>query len=271
MKKEDIISISIKEIKDRWINYCVITRQNRAKTQDYKDLQYIDKLVMNGIDNNAINKRLERYRGIRITDESLDKKREEFNKRMNKPSKRIELSKRGKSYLHHFNEELEDNPYYNQKLVWCNECGRTHRINSNIAWDHNIKPIPIKCEIDEDHCWKMKDIKQKKIFGMDIYDHDYMNTGLFIMHRECVIEECMICGKKGLRELTFITLNIDTVPQLKEVKEYIQSIKSMDFKKLEKLNHETFRNGSGGIIIQIPELDEKIREIQNINNYIIIN
>ena len=273
MSEKETISISIKEIKDRWINYCVNTLQHRAKTKDYKDLQYIDKLVMNGLDNDTINDRLKRYRKIRITDESLNEKRKEFNKRMSKPSKRIELSKRGKSYLHHFGEELEDNPYYNQKLVWCNECGRTHRINTDVACNHSVKPIPIKCEVNEDHCWNMKDIRQKKIFGINISDHDYMDTGLFIIHREGVVEECIVCDKKGLRELSFIgeDLRVNKVKeQFKEVSKYIQSIKSMEFEKLEKMTHNTFGDGSGGIIIQIPEFNKKIREIQNIQDYIII-
>jgi len=267
---EKIISTSISKIKDRWVNYCTNTRQHRVKNKDYKDLQYINKLILDGLDNNTINKRLQRYRKIRITYESLNKKREEFDKRMSKPCKRVNLAKWGNRLrLHYFSDDIEDNPYYNQKVVWCNGCDRTHRINSGVAWDHNVKPIPIKCETNEDHCWNMKDISQKKIIGIDIYDHDYMDTGLFIIHREGVVEECIICGRKGLEELSFIGEDLTAI-QFKEVNEYIQSIKSMEFEKLEKMNHKTFRDGSGGIIIQIPDLDKKIREIQNIQNYIII-
>lgn len=270
MEKKGVVITSIEEIKDRWVNYCVNTHQHRAKTQDYKDLRYIDKLILDKLDNDTINTRLERYRKIRITEGSLNKKREEFNKRMSKPSKKIILSKRGKSYLHYFDEELKDNPYYNQKVVWCNDCNRTHRINSNIAWDHNVNPIPVKCEVDEDHCWNMKDISQKKIFGISIYDHNYMDTGLFVIHRECVVEECIVCGRKGLEELSFIGVDLTTI-QFKEVNEYIQSIKDMEFEKLEKMEHKTFRDGSGGVIIQIPEIDKKIREIQNLKDYAVID
>ncbi len=261
---EKIISTSIKKIKDRWINYCVNTNQHRAKTQDYKDLQYIDKLILDGLDNDTINTRLERYRKIRITDESLNKKREEFKKRMNKPSKRVDLAK------WHY-DEIENNPYYNQKVVWCNNCSRTHRLNTDVANEHPVKPIPIKCEADEDHCWKWKGINQRKIFGIDIYNHnDYKDGGLFITYSEGVVEECIVCDKKGLEESMMSTRmdNVDiTATQLNEVKEYIQSIKSMKFENLEKLNHKSFNNGE---IIQIPELDKKIREIQNIGDYIII-
>ncbi len=271
MSEKEIVSISVEEIKDRWIKYCSETRQHRVKIKDYKDLQYIDKLILDGLDNNTINTRLERYRKIKITDESLNKKREEFKERMRTPCKRIELIKGSKSYLHYFSKELEDNPYYNQKLVWCNECGRTHRINSDVACNHSVKPIPMKCEVDEDHCWNMKDISQKKIFGIDIFDHNYMDTGLFIIHREGVVEECIVCDKKGLRELSFIgeDLRVNKVKeQFKEVSKYIQSIKGMKFEELEKMKHKTFGDGSGGIIIQVPELDKKIREIQDIGDYI---
>lgn len=273
MAKKGIINTSIEEIKNNWSKMCVESRQT-LKNKDSKDLQYINTLISKGLNNNTINTRLERYRKIRITEESLNKKRSEFEARLKKESKRIDLSKwKNRLFLHYFIDELEDNLYYNQKVVWCNRCERTHRINSNIAWDHNIKPIPIKCKVDEDHCWNWKDINQKKIFGMDIYNYnDYRGDGLFITHREGSVEECIVCGKKGLRELTFMTDNIDlTATQLKEVNEYIQSIKNMEFEKLEKLSHKTFSNGSGGIIIQIPELDKKIREIQNIEDYIIIS
>lgn len=185
-------------------------------------------------------------------------------------SHRIDLSGYTGQSIAHYRHKIENNPYYNQKWVWCNSCNKRHRVNTYVAYDHKTNPIPIKCKSVEDHCWSMKDISQKKIFGLDIYDHYYNDAGLFITRGEGVVVECIVCGIKGLEELTFIGGRVDiTVTQLKEVDEYIQSIKTMKFEKLKELEHKTFSSGDG-IVIQIPEIDKKIREIQNVGDYIII-
>lgn len=184
-------------------------------------------------------------------------------------SHRVDLSGYGGKYLRHVWHKIENNPYYNHKWVWCRSCNKRHRVNTYVADDHKIKPIPIKCRSIEDHCWSRKDIR--KIFGLGIYDHYYDDTGLFITRGEGVVIECIVCDRKGLEELMFITdREVDiTATQLKEVEEYIQSIKVMEFESLKELDHKTFSSGDG-IMIHIPEIDKKIREIQNIGDYVII-
>lgn len=266
MAKKGIINTSIEEMKNNWSKMCVESRQT-LKNKDSKDLQYINTLISKGLNNDIINARLERYRKIRITEESLNKKRSEFEARLKKESKRIDLSRwKNRLFLHYFIDELKDNLYYNQKVVWCNNCERTHRINSNIAWDHNVKPIPVKCETIENHCWKS--VGQKRKFGMEIFKG--IKNDIFILLTEGNVVECIVCNRKGLIELTFITDNnkdITTV-QLKELNEYVQSIRDLGFKKLNEMtNNEYKRIG----VIKIPRFDEKLREIQNIEDYIIIS
>lgn len=283
MVEKEIISISIEEIKKRWMDYCVKIRQYHVKNKDYKDLQYIDELIVKGLDNDIINTRLERYRKIRITNESLNKKREEFNKRMSKPSKRIELSKKGKLYLHHFDEELEDNLYYNQKVVWCNSCGRTHRINSNIAWDHSVRPIPVKCEVDEDHCWKYTHDEDDYLIhyfsGADIVLCASKNVLLSLV--EAYGKECIVCGKKGLQSgitiLPYLCLNKETkrkqykqltVNQFDELYKLLQSIKDLGFDELNKITGNQFKGND--ISFEMINTDIEIRKIQHIEDFIII-
>ncbi len=259
--------ITIKEIKKRWLSYCVNTNQRRAKTQDYHNLQYIDKLISDGLDNDTINTRLERYRKIRITDESLNKKRGKFNKRMSTPRKRVDLTKI--DWKISFKEEIDYNPYYNQKVVWCNNCGRTHRINSDIAWDHNTKPIPIKCEVDEDHCWKLTYDENNRMIiyfsGLSICLQE--NKNIFLFYPEAVAEECIVCGRRGLETLSFIDKQ-PTEDKQNKLFTYIQSVKDLGFDKLNEMSGSRFKGKD--IQVRIPKFDEKVREIQHIQDYYVI-
>lgn len=165
-------------------------------------------------------------------------------------------------------DELKDNLYYNQTWIWCENCGKRHRLSSGIPWGHSVKPMPIKCEVDGDHCWKR--VNQKKKFGMEI--HEEIKNDVSISLTEGNVIECIICKKKGLRELTYIMGNaVDmTTTQLKELDEYIISIKNIGFKKLNKMTCKRYEIIGGRTMLKIPELDEKIREIQNIQDYVII-
>ncbi len=183
-------------------------------------------------------------------------------------SKRIDLNKFD---LKHSNtldleDEIKDNLYYNQIWFWCSDCNRKHRVGLS-PFGHPVKPIPVKCEVDGDHCWK--GIGQIKYIGLDI------RKDWCIPLREGYIIECVICGKKGIKEsMTLLTNNMNiTTIQLKQLNKYIQSVKDVGFKKLNEMPCKRYKNlADGGIIfLRIPEIDKKIREIQGMQDYIVIN
>ena len=198
----------------------------------------------------------------------------EFNeKKMNEEKrmdKRIDINnfnlKHSCQEVFRLEDEIENNLYYNQVWVWCCRCGGRHRLSSGIPFGHPVKPIPVKCESIEDHCWKS--VGQKKKFGMDIFEGIENEVGILLT--ECHVVKCIICDKIGLEELTFITdYNIDiSVDQSKELYEYVRLIKDLGFKRINEMQTNKYK---GMEIIRIPEFDKKVREIQNINNYIIIN
>lgn len=164
-------------------------------------------------------------------------------------------------------DELKDNLYYNQTWVWCESCNKRHRLSSGIPYRHSVKPMPIKCEVDGDHCWKSTGVKKR--FGIEIANWLSVSNDVIIMFTDAIVVECVICGRKGLHELTFITHRTDiTDIQLKELNEYIQSIKDIGIEKLNEMSNNI--NKIVGWII-VPEFNIKIREIQNIQDYVIIH
>ena len=162
-------------------------------------------------------------------------------------------------------DELKDNLYYNQTWFWCENCNKKHKINLEIPWKHSVKLMPIKCEIDEDHCWKSTG-KTKKFGGIDIFN--MTKDKVSILLTEGNVAECIVCGKKGLIELTGITDRIDlTSIQLKELNEYIQSFKNLGFKKLNEMTDNMYKKQG---ILRILKFDKEIRKIQNLEDHIII-
>nr|BDI55089.1 MAG: hypothetical protein [uncultured archaeon] len=193
---------------------------------------------------------------------------------------RIELPISGRHYLNSFFDDLENNLYYNQIWVWCEKCGRRHNTNSDIAWEHFVKPIPIKCKVDEDHCWRnlfKQFARNKKFIIIELYLlSDGKDTMIWLS--EGYTRKCIICGKKGLdlgiTVEPFISLkkreeygNLTTT-QLKEIIKYIQSIKDLGFKKLNEMTGNQFKGED--IVFRMIELSKKLREIQNIEDYLII-
>lgn len=86
---KEIISKTIKEIEEDWKReWCEkynipVEKYNpilQRQIPTSKNFSYIRDLILGGLDNNTINKKLERYRKIRVYKESLDEERDKLKK-----------------------------------------------------------------------------------------------------------------------------------------------------------------------------------------------
>ena len=98
MKEKQIVSISIEEIRDNWkrewcekynVPYESYNPMFYRRIPKSKNEKYINRLIREGLDNNTINKRLERYRKIKIYQKSLNEMRKGMIKKQEKHKKTL--------------------------------------------------------------------------------------------------------------------------------------------------------------------------------------
>ncbi len=182
--------------------------------------------------------------------------------------------------LSHFIEEIVGNPYYNQTWVWCNKCNKKHNVNSEIAYNHKVKPIPINCKNVDDHCWKYTG--KDKFFGIDVLFFlipDGINY-FDVNTNRCAVYECFICQKmkmsngytmeliSDLRELELKNSDEKQKLEIHSIIRLMEKIKKQGIEGLKEVNGIKFDLNEEKHY-RLSYLNEKMIKIQKIENFII--